>query len=98
MLYFFGFVTRCFVWFNSTTYSSKFYRPTKPEALKTQVFTFPVRDQSLGPDVGSVQGPKGLLGKFLMRSQREGSLFEGKLCIWMAPTKRPKVRGLSYII
>ncbi|KAL5646660.1 hypothetical protein ACJX0J_002150 [Zea mays] len=56
-----------FVWFNNTAYPSEFYGPTGPEASQAQAFTFLVRDQRLGANVGSAQGPTGL-GKYLMRS------------------------------
>ncbi|KAF3622455.1 Photosystem II D2 protein [Capsicum annuum] len=49
----FGFITCCFVWFNNTAYSSEFYGPTGPEASQAQAFTFLVRDQRLGDNVGS---------------------------------------------
>ncbi|KAL5647415.1 hypothetical protein ACJX0J_041770 [Zea mays] len=55
----FGFIACCFVWFNNTAYPS--------EASQAQAFTFLVRDQRLGANVGSAQGPTGL-GKYLMRS------------------------------
>ena len=63
----FGFIACCFVWFNNTAYPSEFYGPTSPEASQAQAFTFLVRDQRLGTNVGSAQGPTGL-GKYLMRS------------------------------
>ncbi|KAL0532846.1 hypothetical protein IC582_030947 [Cucumis melo] len=63
----FGFIACCFVWFNNTAYPSEFYGPTGPEASQAQAFTFLVRDQRLGANVGSAQGPTGL-GKYLMRS------------------------------
>nr|VDD22454.1 unnamed protein product [Brassica rapa] len=62
-----GFIACCFVWFNNTAYPSEFYGPTGPEASQAQAFTFLVRDQRLGANVGSAQGPTGL-GKYLMRS------------------------------
>ena len=43
------------------------YGPTGPEASQAQAFTFLVRDQRLGANVASSQGPTGL-GKYLMRS------------------------------
>ena len=63
----FGFIACCFVWFNNTAYPSEFYGPTGPEASQAQAFTFLVRDQRLGANVGSAQGPTGL-GIYLMRS------------------------------
>ncbi|KAI5431548.1 hypothetical protein KIW84_035655 [Lathyrus oleraceus] len=56
-LAFFGFIACCFVWFNNTAYPSEFYGPTGPEASQAQTFTFLVRDQRLGANVGSSQGP-----------------------------------------
>ncbi|KAL2922669.1 Photosystem II CP43 reaction center protein [Bienertia sinuspersici] len=53
----FGFIACCFVWFNNTAYPSEFYGPTGPEASQAQAFTFLVRDQRLGANVGSAQGP-----------------------------------------
>ncbi|KAM0941032.1 putative photosystem II [Dioscorea sansibarensis] len=63
----FGFITCCFVWFNNIAYPSEFYGPTGPEASQAQAFTFLVRDECLGANVGSAQGPTGL-GKYLMQS------------------------------
>ncbi|KAL5067396.1 hypothetical protein RYX36_018283 [Vicia faba] len=60
----FGFIACCFVWFNNTAYPSEFYGPTGPKASQAQAFTFLVRDQRLGANVGSAQGPTGL-GFFL---------------------------------
>ncbi|KAL5643600.1 hypothetical protein ACJX0J_003692, partial [Zea mays] len=56
----FGFIACCFV--------CEFYGPTGPEASQAQAFTFLVRDQRLGANVGSAQGPTGL-GKYLMHIQ-----------------------------
>jgi photosystem II CP43 chlorophyll apoprotein len=49
-----------FVWYNNTAYPSEFYGPTGPEASQAQAFTFLVRDQRLGANVASAQGPTGL--------------------------------------
>ena len=62
-----AFISTCFSWFNNTAYPSEFYGPTGPEASQAQAFTFLVRDQRLGTNVASAQGPTGL-GKYLMRS------------------------------
>ncbi|CAH1431649.1 unnamed protein product [Lactuca virosa] len=51
----FGFIACCFVWFNNTAYPSEFYGPTGPEASQAQAFTFLVRDQRLGANVGFVK-------------------------------------------
>ncbi|KAK9661805.1 hypothetical protein RND81_O087500 [Saponaria officinalis] len=78
----FGFIACCFVWFNNTAYPSEFYGPTGPEASQAQAFTFLVRDQRLGANVGSAQGPTGL-GKYLMRSPTGEVIFGGeKLCVF----------------
>ncbi|KAI3880205.1 hypothetical protein MKX03_010387 [Papaver bracteatum] len=73
----FGFIACCFVWFNNTAYPSEFYGPTGPEASQAQAFTFLVRDQRLGANVGSAQGPTGL-GKYLMRSPTGEVIFGGE--------------------
>ena len=62
-----AFVSTGMSWFNNTAYPSEFYGPTGPEASQAQAFTFLVRDQRLGTNVSSAQGPTGL-GKYLMRS------------------------------
>ncbi|MEM9218611.1 MAG: photosystem II reaction center protein CP43 [Cyanobacteria bacterium P01_F01_bin.150] len=62
-----GLVASCFVWFNNTAYPSEFFGPTNAEASQAQAFTFLVRDQRLGANIGSAQGPTGL-GKYMMRS------------------------------
>uniref|UniRef100_A0A251UCS7 Putative photosystem antenna protein-like protein n=1 Tax=Helianthus annuus TaxID=4232 RepID=A0A251UCS7_HELAN len=54
-----------------------FYGPTGPEASQAQAFTFLVRDQRLGANVGSAQGPTGL-GKYLMRSPTGEVIFGGE--------------------
>ena len=77
----FGFIACCFVWFNNTAYPSEFYGPTSPEASQAQAFTFLVRDQRLGTNVGSAQGPTGL-GKYLMRSRLEKLFLAEKLCVF----------------
>ena len=60
-----GFIACCMSWFNNTAYPSEFFGPTGPEASQSQAFTFLVRDQRLGANVASAQGPTGL-GKYLM--------------------------------
>jgi photosystem II CP43 chlorophyll apoprotein len=54
-----GLSAAVFVW-NNTAYPSEFYGPTGPEASQAQAFTFLVRDQRLGANVASAQGPTGL--------------------------------------
>ncbi|KAI3689497.1 hypothetical protein L2E82_47457 [Cichorium intybus] len=44
----------------SRSLNNEFYGPTGPEASQAQAFTFLVRDQRLGANVGSAQGPTGL--------------------------------------
>ncbi|KAJ0458119.1 Photosystem II CP43 reaction center protein [Helianthus annuus] len=73
----FGFIACCFVWFNNTAYPSEFYGPAGPEASQAQAFTFLVRDQCLGANVGSAQGPTGL-GKYLMRFPTREVIFGGE--------------------
>merc|ERR1712008_171407 len=55
-----GLTAAVFVWYNNTAYPSEFYGPTGPEASQSQAFTFLVRDQRLGANVASAQGPNGL--------------------------------------
>jgi photosystem II CP43 chlorophyll apoprotein len=55
-----GLSAAVFVWYNNTAYPSEFYGPTGPEASQAQAFTFLVRDQRLGANVASAQGPTGL--------------------------------------
>uniref|UniRef100_K4CYR8 Uncharacterized protein n=1 Tax=Solanum lycopersicum TaxID=4081 RepID=K4CYR8_SOLLC len=57
-------LTKPFAWarcalFNNAAYPSEFYGPTRPEASQAQAFTFLVRDQRLGANVGSSQGSTG---------------------------------------
>uniref|UniRef100_A0A1Y3BZQ8 Putative photosystem antenna protein-like protein n=1 Tax=Helianthus annuus TaxID=4232 RepID=A0A1Y3BZQ8_HELAN len=73
----FGFIACCFVWFNNTAYPSEFMDPLDQKLLKAQAFTFLVRDQRLGANVGSAQGPTGL-GKYLMRSPTGEVIFGGE--------------------
>ncbi|XP_039131803.1 NADH-ubiquinone oxidoreductase chain 1-like [Dioscorea cayenensis subsp. rotundata] len=53
---------------------AEFDGPTGPEASQAQALTFLVRDQRLGANVGSAQGPTGL-GKYLMPSPTGEVLF-----------------------
>ncbi|KAL2224896.1 UNVERIFIED_CONTAM: Photosystem II CP43 reaction center protein, partial [Sesamum indicum] len=93
-----------FVWFNNTAYPSEFYGPTGPEASQAQAFTFLVRDQRLGANVGSAQGPTGL-GKYLMRSPTgevifggENYAFLGSACSLVRTFKRSKWLGLEILL
>ncbi|MGB3298153.1 MAG: photosystem II reaction center protein CP43 [Phormidesmis sp.] len=72
-----AFVCSCYVWFNNTAYPSEFYGPTNAEASQAQAMTFLVRDQRLGANIGSAQGPTGL-GKYLMRSPTGEIIFGGE--------------------
>merc|ERR1711908_42260 len=72
-----GITAAVFVWYNNTAYPSEFYGPTGPEASQAQAFTFLVRDQRLGANVASAQGPTGL-GKYLMRSPSGEIIFGGE--------------------
>ncbi|KAJ3677761.1 hypothetical protein LUZ61_021465 [Rhynchospora tenuis] len=99
----FGFIACCFVWFNNTAYPSEFYGPTGPEASQAQAFTFLVRDQRLGANVGSAQGPTGL-GKYLMRSPtgevifwRRNHAFLGSSCSLVRTSKGSKWFGLEQV-
>ncbi|URE07928.1 hypothetical protein MUK42_18465, partial [Musa troglodytarum] len=97
----FGFIACCFVWFNNTAYPSEFYGPIGLEASQAQAFTFLVRDQRLGANVGSAQGPTGL-GKYLMRSpigeiifERETMHFLDLRAPWLEPLRGPNGLDLS---
>ncbi|TYH13453.1 hypothetical protein ES288_A06G140900v1 [Gossypium darwinii] len=97
----FGFIACFFVWFNNTAYPSEFYGPTRPEASQAQAFTFLVRGQRLGANVGSTQGPTGL-GKYIMSSPTGEVIFGGEtmhfwdLCApWLEPLRGPNGLDLS---
>jgi photosystem II CP43 chlorophyll apoprotein len=72
-----GLIASCYVWFNNTAYPSEFYGPTNAESSQAQSFVFLVRDQKLGANIGSAQGPTGL-GKYLMRSPSGEIIFGGE--------------------
>jgi len=89
-----AFIATAFVWFNNTAYPSEFYGPTNAEASQAQAFTFLVRDQRLGANIGSAQGPTGL-GKYLMRSPTGEIIFGGetmRFCDFRGPWVEP-LRG-----
>ncbi|KAL0771689.1 hypothetical protein Bca101_036840 [Brassica carinata] len=72
-----------------------------PEASQAQAFTFLVRDQRLGANVGSAQGPTGL-GKYLMRSPTGEVIFGGETmrfwdlrAPWLEPLRGPNGLDLS---
>jgi len=98
-----GFVASCMVWFNNTAYPSEFYGPTGPEASQAQALTFLVRDQRLGANVGSAQGPTGL-GKYLMRSPTGEIIFGGETMRfwdfqgpWLEPLRGPNGLDLDKV-
>ncbi|MEL6224989.1 MAG: photosystem II reaction center protein CP43 [Cyanobacteria bacterium J06627_8] len=98
-----GLIASCYVWFNNTAYPSEFYGPTSSEASQAQAFTFLVRDQRLGANVGSSQGPTGL-GKYLMRSPTGEIIFGGETMRfwdfrgpWLEPLRGPNGLDLDKI-
>ncbi|NJM73899.1 MAG: photosystem II reaction center protein CP43 [Scytonema sp. RU_4_4] len=98
-----AFTASCFVWFNNTVYPSEFYGPTNAEASQAQSFIFLVRDQKLGANVASAQGPTGL-GKYLMRSPSGEIIFGGETMRfwdfrgpWLEPLRGPNGLDLDKI-
>jgi photosystem II CP43 chlorophyll apoprotein len=98
-----GFIASCMVWFNNTVYPSEFYGPTAAEASQSQAFTFLVRDQRLGANISSAQGPTGL-GKYLMRSPTGEIIFGGETMRfwdfrgpWLEPLRGPNGLDLNKI-
>jgi photosystem II CP43 chlorophyll apoprotein len=96
-----GFIASAFVWFNNTAYPSEFYGPTNAEASQAQSFVFLVRDQKLGANIGSAQGPTGL-GKYLMRSPTGEIIFGGETMRfwdfrgpWLEPLRGPNGLDLN---
>jgi len=90
-----GFIAACYVWFNNTAYPSEFYGPTNAESSQSQSFIFLVRDQKLGANIASAQGPTGL-GKYLMRSPTGEIIFGGETMRfwdfrgpWLEPLRGP---------
>jgi photosystem II CP43 chlorophyll apoprotein len=86
--------TASFTFYNNTAYPSELYGPTGPEASQSQAFTFLVRDQRLGANVSSAQGPTGL-GKY-MRSPSGEIIFGGETmrfwdlrAPWVEPLRGP---------
>ena len=74
--------------------------PTGPEASQSQAFTFLVRDQRLGANVASAQGPTGL-GKYLNAFTSGEIIFGGETmrfwdlrAPWVEPLRGPN--GLRY--
>jgi photosystem II CP43 chlorophyll apoprotein len=98
-----GFIASAFVWFNNTAYPSEFYGPTNAESSQAQSFVFLVRDQKLGANVASAQGPTGL-GKYLMRSPTGEIIFGGETMRfwdfrgpWLEPLRGPNGLDLNKI-
>jgi len=96
-----GLIAAAFVWFNNTAYPSEFYGPTNAEASQAQSFVFLVRDQKLGANIGSAQGPTGL-GKYLMRSPTGEIIFGGETMRfwdfrgpWLEPLRGPNGLDLT---
>ena len=90
-----GFIASCMVWFNTTVYPSEFFGPTNAEASQAQSFVFLTRDQKLGANIASTQGPTGL-GKYLMRSPSGEIIFGGETMRfwdfrgpWLEPLRGP---------
>jgi photosystem II CP43 chlorophyll apoprotein len=98
-----AFVASSMVWFNNTVYPSEFYGPTNAESSQAQAFTFLARDQSMGANVGSAQGPTGL-GKYLMRSPTGEIILGGETMRfwdfrgpWLEPMRGPNGIDLDKI-
>lgn len=72
-----AFIASMFIWFNNTAYPSEFYGPTVGESSNAQVLNYMVRDQKLGANLPSAQGPTGL-GKYLQRSPTGEIIFGGE--------------------
>lgn len=90
-----SFIASCYIWFNNTAYPSEFYGPTNAEASQAQAFTFLARDQQMGANIGSSQGPTGL-GKYLMRSPTGEIILGGETMRfwdfrgpWLEPMRGP---------
>lgn len=90
-----AFVATNYIWFNNTVYPSEFYGPTGPEASQAQALTFIIRDQKLGANIATSQGPTGL-GKYLMRSPSGEIIFGGETmrfwdtrAPWIEPLRGP---------
>ena len=98
-----GFTAALYSWYNNTAYPSELYGPTGPEASQSQAFTFLVRDQRLGANVSSAQGPTGL-GKYLMRSPSGEIIFGGETmrfwdlrAPWVEPLRGPNGLDINKI-
>jgi photosystem II CP43 chlorophyll apoprotein len=98
-----GLSAAIYAWYNNTAYPSEFYGPTGPEASQSQTFTFLIRDQRLGANVASAQGPTGL-GKYLMRSPSGEVIFGGETmrfwdlrAPWVEPLRGPNGLDINKI-
>ena len=98
-----GLIASSFVWFNNTAYPSEFYGPTNAEASQAQAFVFLARDQRMGANIGSAQGPTGL-GKYLMRSPTGEIILGGETMRfwdfrgpWLEPMRGPNGLDLDKI-
>ncbi len=98
-----GFIAAVMVWYNNTAYPSEFFGPTGAEASQAQALTFLIRDQRVGANVGSAQGPTGL-GKYLMRSPTGEIIFGGETMRfwdfrgpWLEPLRGPNGLDLDKI-
>ncbi|MGB8700948.1 MAG: photosystem II reaction center protein CP43 [Thermosynechococcaceae cyanobacterium] len=98
-----AFVCSAMVWFNNTVYPSEFFGPTNAESSQAQSFVFLMRDQKLGANVTSAQGPTGL-GKYLMRSPTGEIIFGGETMRfwdfrgpWVEPLRGPNGLDLNKI-
>ena len=96
-----AFIASCFVWFNNTAYPSEFYGPTNAESSQSQSFVFLIRDQKLGANIATSQGPTGL-GKYLMRSPTGEIIFGGETMRfwdfrgpWLEPLRGPNGLDLN---
>jgi photosystem II CP43 chlorophyll apoprotein len=90
-----AFIATAFIWFNNTAYPSEFYGPTVAEASNAQALVFLVRDQHLGANVATAQGPTGL-GKYLQRAPSGEIIFGGETmrfwsnrAPWLEPLRGP---------
>ncbi len=90
-----GFIASVMVWYNNTAYPSEFFGPTGSEASQAQALTFIIRDQKLGANITTSQGPTGL-GKYLMRSPSGEVIFGGETmrfwdvrAPWLEPLRGP---------
>jgi photosystem II CP43 chlorophyll apoprotein len=98
-----AFVAAIMVWYNNTVYPSEFFGPTGPEASQAQALTFLIRDQRLGANIATAQGPTGL-GKYLMRSPSGEIIFGGETMRfwdfqgpWLEPLRGPNGLDLSKV-